>query len=98
MPAPVPIGPGASFSDVRAGSVATANFTIGEGYAVATFQPVDVNSPGTATLYDSAGNIILTMDTEGYESTIVPPGGLTFYFKATLGAKVLALTQPTAWR
>lgn len=98
MVAPVPIGPGVSFSNVRAGSIATSNFTLGEGYAVVTFQPVDVNDPGVVTLYDSSGNVVLTLNSEGYEPAVVPLGGMTYYFKATLGAKLLAMTQPTVWR
>lgn len=98
MVAPVPIGPGAVFSDVPAGSVATAEFTLGEGYAVVTFQPVDIQNPGVATLYDGDDVAVLTIDAEGYSPAIVPPGGGTYYFKATLGAKRLAMTLPTVWR
>jgi len=97
MVAPVPIGPTASFSNVPAGSIATATFTFGEGYAVVVFQPIDVNNPGVATLYDSGNNAVVTLDSEGFDSIIVPAGGMTYYFKATLGAKVLAVTQPTIW-
>ncbi len=97
MTAPVPTGPTASFAAVQ-NNVATANFSFGGGYAVVTFQPVDVNNPGVATLYDSADNVILTMDHEGYANAMVPDGGATYYFKATLGANILAMTQPTIWR
>ncbi len=95
---PVPIGVGASFSPVRTDSVATANFTLGEGYAVLTFQPVDPNNPGVATLYDSSNNVVVTLDRGGYANVMVPSGGLTYYFKATKGAQLLALTQPSVWR
>ena len=98
MSTPIPTGMTASFSAVPKGSVATANFSFGRGYAVVTFQPVDVNNPGVATLYDSDGNVILTMDREGYANAMVPEGGATYYFKATLGANILAMTQPTIWR
>jgi hypothetical protein len=97
MVAPVPIGPGTSFSAVGV-NIATSNFTLGEGYAIMTFQPLDVNNPGVATLYDSDGNTIIALDREGYGNVMVPSGGLTYYFKATLGAKLVALTQPTTWR
>lgn len=97
MSAPLPTGPTASFPAVRV-NVATSNFTFGEGYAIVTFQPVNVNDPGIATLYDSAGNVILTMDAEGYSPFNVPIGGGTYYFAATKGANILAMTQPTEWR
>ena len=98
MSTPVPTGPTASFSAVPKGEIATASFTFGRGLATVTFQPVDVNNPGGATLYDSAGNVILTMDRAGYANAMVPEGGATYYFKATLGANILAMTQPTIWR
>lgn len=95
MSTPVPIGPGASFPNVQP-NVQTASFTIGtDGLATIVFQPVDVNNPGVATLYDSSGNTIATLSTEGYESVYVPLNGLTYYFKATLGANLLAMIQPT---
>lgn len=97
MVAPVPIGPGASFSKVPAGSIATATFTMGEGLAIVTFQPVNLNNPGVVTLYDSSDNVILTMNSEGYDNVQVPTRGLSYYFKATLGANLLAMTQPTVW-
>lgn len=97
MTSPVPIGPTASFADV-ARNVSTGNFSFGGGYAVVTFQPADLDDPGTVTLYDSDDNTILTMKAEGYESFIVPPAGATYYFTATKGANILAATQPTIWR
>lgn len=98
MVAPVPIGPGQSFSNVAKNSIATSTFSMGEGYAVVTFQPLVLSDPGVVTLYDSSDNVILTMNSEGYEAVVVPNGGASYYFKATLGAKILAMTQPTAWR
>src|SRR6185436_15383716 len=97
MVSPVPIGPTASFSNVPAGSIATATFTMGEGLAIVTFQPVRLSDPGVATLYDSGNNVILTMNSEGYDNVQVPTGGASYYWKATLGAKVLAMTMPTVW-
>jgi hypothetical protein len=97
MTAPIPTGPTASFPAVKS-NVATGNFTFGEGQAIVTFQPVSLNDPGVATLYDSAGNVILTMDAEGYSPVVVPVGGQTYYFSATKGANILAMTQPTIWR
>lgn len=95
---PVPIGVGASFSPVAA-VVATNSFTIGTpGYAIVTFQPLDVNDPGLVTLFDSAANTILTMDRAGYENVMVPGGGLTYYFTASKGAALLAMTSPSIWR
>jgi len=90
---PVPIGPGVSFSNVQP-SVNTAFFDMTPGYCVATFQPVDRNNPGTATLYDRAGNAVLTFDREGYENYYVAVP-TTYYFSATSGANLLALTYPT---
>lgn len=98
MTSPVPIGPTASFANVPAGSIATGNFSFGEGYTIVTFQPVNVNDPGVATLYDSGGTAIAVLSTEGYESFVVPSGGATYYFTATKGANILAATQPTVWR
>lgn len=96
--APIPIGITASFANVRTDSVATATFTMSEGMSIVTFQPVDWNNPGVATLYDSDGNTIVTMNSGGYETVQVPAGGKSYYFKATLGANILAMTQPTIWR
>ncbi len=90
---PVPTGPGASFSDVVAG-VNTATFTLDPGLGVAVFQPNDFNNPGVATLYDSAGNTILTMAAAGYAMFAVPVGGKSYYFSATLGANLLAAVRP----
>jgi hypothetical protein len=95
---PIPTGVGFSVSPVPKSSVASRSNTIGPGYAIVTFQPFDVNCPGVLSLYDSADNLILTMDRAGYENVLVPDGGLTYYFKATLGAQLAALTQPSVWR
>jgi hypothetical protein len=91
---PPPIGPGVSFSNVPL-NTNTTFFEMGKGYAVMTFQPVDVNNPGVATLYAKGGTVLLTMDREGYANWYVPIDNSTYYFAATLGAKFLALTQPT---
>ncbi len=98
MSAPVPAGITSSFSPVTTGSVATSTFLVPGGSAVVTFQPLDVNNPGTATLYDSANNSILTISQEGYETFQVPAGGASYYFKATLGARLLAVTVSDTWR
>lgn len=97
MTAPLPIGVTASISPVLV-NVNTRTFAMPEGMAVVTFHPVDVNNPGIATLYDSAGNVILTINAEGYETFQVPLGGMTYYFAATLGAALLAATVPSVWR
>lgn len=94
MPQSIPIGITASFSNVRAGSIATANFTMPPGTVIITFQAVDVQNPGVVTLYDSGDNAILTINTDGQEIYRVPHGGATYYFKATLGANLLAMTLP----
>lgn len=94
MPEAVPIGLTASFSNVKTGSVATANFTMPAGTVIITFQAVDVQNPGVVTLYDSGDNALITMNTDGQEIYRVPHGGATYYFKATLGANLLAMTQP----
>lgn len=98
MPAPIPIGVTQSFSNVPGASLATANFTMPGGIAVMTFQPIDVNNPGAAYLYDSDDTLIATLKAEGHETFQVPHNGGTYYFKATLGAKILAATQPSIWR
>jgi hypothetical protein len=98
MTAPVPIGVTASFNAVGK-NVATGNFSFSEaGIATITFQPVDVNNPGVATLYDSTNNVIQTISAEGYETFQLPLGGGTYYFKATLGANILAATLPSIGR
>lgn len=97
MSAPIPIGVTASFSPVGV-NTRTSSFTLPQGIAVVTFQPVDVNNPGIATLYDSIDNVILTLNAEGYETFQVPFDGLSYYFKATRGAQLLAATQPSVWR
>ena len=99
MPTPVPIGVGQSFSNVPVNSIVTATFGLDAGAAVATFQAIDKNDPGVVTLYDGDDNVVITMDREGYSNVIVPYGGLTYYFAATKGAKLLALTHPSiGWR
>jgi hypothetical protein len=96
MPAyPIPIGITASFNNVRTDSVATADFTMPSGTAVVTFQPVDPNDPGVATLYDNADDsVVVTMKSAGYDIVSVPQGGKTYYWKATKGANILAMTIP----
>lgn len=88
---PVPEGIGASFSNVVA-NVQTANFTLDAGLAIATFQPVDPNNPGTVTLATSAGTTVITMSAGGYGEFLVPVGGQTYHFTATQGANLLAGT------
>lgn len=95
---PVPTGVGVSFSPVKIASVATSTFSFGPGMAIITFQPVNPNDPGVVTLYDSSGNAIFTMDREGYATEMVPEGGKSYYFGATKGANLLAMTQPSLWR
>ncbi|MGH3514688.1 MAG: hypothetical protein ACRDRB_20805 [Pseudonocardiaceae bacterium] len=93
---PVPIGTTQSFSPVTAGN--TATFAFPEGYAVVTFQPVDVNKPGVATLYDSAATSIFVMSNPGHYELMVPPGGASYYFNTTIGANLLAMTHPSIMR
>ena len=99
MSTQVPIGVGQSFSDVPINSVVTTTFGLDAGYAIVTFQAIDRNDPGVATLFDGDGNTIVTLDEEGYANVFVPSGGKTYYFSATKGANLLALTHPSiGWR
>ena len=89
---PIPEGLTAS-SSAPFDSVATANATFSDGgNAVLTFQPVDPNNPGVATLYDSGNNALVTMNQGGYAAFYIPTGGGTYYWKATLGANIVAIT------
>lgn len=90
---PIPVGIGWSVSNVQP-NVQTPTQGLDAGFAIATFQPVDVNNPGTATLYNSAGTVILTLTQGGYGEFMVPVGGASYYFIATNGAAVLAATRP----
>jgi hypothetical protein len=94
---PIPEGVTASFSAPKAGAN-TATFTLPYGLAVLTFQPVDANAPGTVTLYDSAGNSVLTMNHAGHYSLAVPAGGKSYYFNPSAGANLLAATIPNSLR
>src|SRR5690349_12861057 len=97
---PTPDGITSSFSNVDVNGQATANFSFGEqGVVVLTFDPADPENPGTATLYDSGNNVLVTMSQRGYETFQLPFGGGTYYWKATRGAKKLAMTLPSSvWR
>lgn len=90
---PIPVGVGWSLSNVQP-NAQTPTQGLSAGYAVATFQPYDVNNPGVVTLYNSAGTVILTLTSGGYGNFVVPPGGASYYFIATNGAAVLAATNP----
>lgn len=95
---PIPIGTTASFARVVA-NLATSTFFLDEGYTIVTFQPVDVSNPGAATLYDSGNTAIVVLNAAGYGELTVPPGGASgYYFKATLGANILAATSPNMLR
>ena len=91
---PIPVGITASFPNVRTDSVATSNFTMDGGFKVVTFQPVNPGNPGIAYLYDSSNTLRLTMTEGGNYMFQVSDAGETFYFKATLGANILAMTTP----
>ena len=93
---PVPVGVGASVSPAAVGN--TATFTIDAGLAVVTFNPADVNNPGTLTLYDQNANSVLTMTAGGYAVFMVPVGGLGYYVNLTQPAKTVALTRPNDLR
>lgn len=98
MPWPIPEGITAS-SRALFDSVATANATFSDGgRAVLTFQPVDPDNPGVATLYDSSGTVQMTMNHGGYANIVIPQGGATYYWTATLGANIVAITLPSNWR
>src|SRR5512146_203447 len=94
MSVPVPEGVGASFSNVVAGGT-TGNFHLDEGVAIMTFQPADVNQPGTATLYTSAGTAVTSCTAAGYADFVVPVGGQTYYFTVTAATNLLAGTMPS---
>ena len=94
----VPAGVGNSITNVLTESRATRTFTMPEGFAILTFQPYDVDDPGVATLYDSVDVEILTMKAGGYETLQIPTGGKSYYWTATKGAKLLAMTIPSSLR
>src|SRR5574340_702651 len=94
---PIPEGVTASFSQVRPGN--TATFGLDAGLAIVTFQPADINNPGTLTLYDNTtGNTMGTLTAAGYMPFQVPPGGGTYYFNATLPVQLVAATTPNSLR
>ena len=89
-----PIGPGTSFTDLVPGVASqTFGITVGNGYVV-TFNPVDPANPGVLYLYDSSGNILLTMAVGGSYG-FSTPGGTGFYFTGTKGARNASVIQPT---
>ena len=97
---PTPDGISNVFSNVDSNGQATANFSFSDsGVVVLTFDPADSDNPGVATLYDSSNNVLVTMKQRGYETYQLPLGGGTYYWKATRGAKKLAMTLPSSvWR
>lgn len=98
---PIPIGVTTSFANVAVG-VNTSTFSIlpdgpdkgSAGFFVVTFQPVDQNNPGTVTLVDGNGNTQLTMTSGGY-AFLYAVASSGWYFTNTLGANILAITNPT---
>jgi hypothetical protein len=99
MPAfPMPEGPSASFANPAPG-VNTKTFALpDQAQVIVTFNPIDVNNPGTLILYDSGANAIVTMQAAGYAAFIVPAGGASYYFNASLGANQIAATIPANLR
>jgi hypothetical protein len=103
---PVPIGVDTTFANLAAGQ-ATRNFTPTLATAdqggpasqvcVVGFQALDPNNPGVLTLYDSGGNVIVALNTEGYE-TFQPIAGMSYYFNSTLGAAQVSCISPSIWR
>ncbi len=90
---PLPVGNGFSFSPVPP-AVNTATQALDPGFTIVTFHPLSADDPGVVTLYNSAGTVILTMLSGGYAQFIVPPGGASYYFNASKGAKLLAAIHP----
>jgi hypothetical protein len=93
----IPEGVTASFSNVRA-NTNTATFDMPKAFVVITFNPADVNYPGTLTLYDSGNNVILTMLRSGHTSYQVPLGGASYYFSSTADIASVAMTIPNGMR
>lgn len=95
---PIPSGTTASFAQVAAGANTPAAW-LDAGPAVMTFQPYDVNWPGTVTLYDNTSGLAVgTLTSAGYLPFVVPPGGNKYYMTGTCGAAIFAITSPNSLR
>ena len=91
---PVPVGAGYSFRNV-APAVNTKKFDLPAGDYILTFQPIDVNNPGTLILYDNSNVAQVTMLAAGYATFKPITGGLTgYYFTASAGANMAAIIAP----
>lgn len=102
MPFPLPTGNTASFSNPPAG-VNTATFTLQAGsMVIVTFQPLDLNNPGTLTMTEDDGSTVVLTMTEGgyarYDVPSTPDFGESYYFNATNGAQLVAATVPNSLR
>ena len=100
---PVPVGVSNTFANLQPGA-ATPVFSLqvrpGRGNSdtwTVTFQPVDQNNPGVLTLVDGSGITQVTMNSAGY-AFLTSTGGSGWYFSATAGANIAAVTQPTIKR
>lgn len=93
---PVPIGVTNSFSNLAA-NVSSATFGLDAGFEyLVTFQPVDTNNPGSLVLYDSGNNALLTMTNPFVYGTYAMGAAASgYYFKASLGAQLAAITSPS---
>lgn len=89
---PLPLGISDSHHNVNAGDN-SRKFDIPAGNYVVTFQPVDVNNPGTLTLYDHSANVLVTMAMGGY-AVFISGGSTGCYFSNPNGIKIAAITTP----
>ncbi len=95
--ASIPNGITTSFSNVQP-NVSTPTFTFPGGVVVITFNPLNVDSPGVLTLYDSAGNVLLTMTQQGSYPWQVPAPTAAYYFTSTAAIGTVAMTLPNDLR
>lgn len=96
---PAPIGPTASFTNVKAGTT-TPNFSWGEGglYTV-SLELAETTIPGdSVSLQSSVAGVNTAIDTmhrSGYFDIVLPPGGGTYNFTTVNDIKNVRMTQRT---
>lgn len=92
---PQPVGPGTAIADVAPAPARSRTFSIPAGNGlIVTFNPVAVGNPGVATLYNGSDVAVLVME-QGGSYGFSSPGGDSFYFTATKGARNVSVVEPT---
>lgn len=92
---PVPVGAGDTVCNLRP-ATKSRMFDLTRLNYLITFQPVDVNDPGTLILYDGSNTAMVTLNAGGYATFTPVASGVqyNYYFIASNGANIASIIAP----